>query len=62
MKIFRKLQRQVEIKIRHGMATGKLPVIERNSASEPDLKPGMDRAGETGQRSVQVIFRQGNLR
>jgi hypothetical protein len=31
MKIFRKLHRQVEIKIRHAMATGRLPVVERNS-------------------------------
>jgi len=38
MKITRKLQRQVEIKIRHAMATGKLPVIERNSAADPDPK------------------------
>ena len=44
MKITRKLQRQVEIKIKHGMATGKLPHIERNSTGERESKPGTDSA------------------
>ena len=45
MKISRKKQRQVEIKIRHGLATGSLPVIERNSATESHARPGTDKVG-----------------
>jgi hypothetical protein len=33
MKITRKMQRQVELKIRHAMATGQLPIVERNSTA-----------------------------
>jgi hypothetical protein len=33
MKITRKMQRQVELKIRHAMATGQLPILERNSTT-----------------------------
>jgi hypothetical protein len=33
MKISRKMQRQVEMKIRHAMATGQLPIVERNSTT-----------------------------
>jgi hypothetical protein len=50
MKIFRKLQRQVEIKIQHAMATGKLPWIERNSAAESGSKTGLEKAEGGGIR------------
>ncbi len=33
MKISRKIKLQVEMKIRHGLATGSLPLVERTSAS-----------------------------
>jgi hypothetical protein len=45
MKISRKMQRQVEIKIRHGLATGSLPVIERNSAGGHHARRDADKAG-----------------
>ncbi len=35
MKISRKLQRQVENKIRHAIATGVLPVVERGAGPNP---------------------------
>jgi hypothetical protein len=47
----RKFQRQVEIKIKHGMATGKLPVIERNSTGDREPKPGVDNAEGSGGQS-----------
>ncbi|HEY0256858.1 MAG TPA: hypothetical protein VGC39_05390 [Candidatus Methylacidiphilales bacterium] len=48
MKISRKLQRQVENKIRHAMATGKLHSFERSSAGESDPKLGFDKADGNG--------------
>jgi hypothetical protein len=33
MKISRKIKLHVEMKIRHGLATGSLPVVERSSPS-----------------------------
>ena len=47
----RKLQRQVEIKIKHGMATGKLPHVERSSTGEREAKPGVDTAEGSGGQS-----------
>jgi hypothetical protein len=44
MRISRKMQRQVEIKIRHAMATGQLPVVERNSTTGNYPRPELDRA------------------
>jgi len=44
MKISRKMQRQVEIKIRHAMATGQLPVMERNSTTGHYPRPDLDKA------------------
>ncbi len=48
MKITRKLQRQIEIKIRHGLATGALPVIERNSHPGHHARPEADKHGGAG--------------
>jgi hypothetical protein len=45
MKISRKLQRLVESKIRHGLATGALPVVERNSVSGTHSRPNPEKAG-----------------
>jgi hypothetical protein len=47
MKISRKLQLLVETKIRHGLATGALPVVDRSSATGPITRPGPDKAGGT---------------
>jgi hypothetical protein len=44
MKISRKLQQKVEFKIRHAMATGALPVIQRNSAHGAHARPESDKA------------------
>jgi len=51
MKIFRKMQRQVEMKIRYAMATGKLPCIERSSVGEVDTKLDSDKAAANGSGS-----------
>ena len=45
MKISRKMRLQVEGKIRHGLATSSLPIVERNSATEPHARPGTEKAG-----------------
>ncbi len=45
MKISRKMQRQVEIKIRHGLATGSLPVIERSHAGGQHTRPDAGKGG-----------------
>ena len=45
MKITRKLARQVEIKIRHGMATGALPIVERSSSTGTTARQEPDKAG-----------------
>jgi hypothetical protein len=38
------MQQKVEIKIRHGLATGALPVIERNSGSGHHSRPEAEKA------------------
>lgn len=48
MKISRKLQRQVELKIQHAIATGRLPVIQRSSSHGTDSKHEMDRTDGNG--------------
>jgi hypothetical protein len=48
MKISRKMHRQVELKIRHAMATGTLPVLERGSTGETDPKLELDKADGNG--------------
>jgi hypothetical protein len=45
MKISRKMQLQVEVKIRHGLATSALPIVERNSANGTHTRP-VEKAGE----------------
>ena len=45
MKISRKMQLQVEGKIRHGLATSALPIVERKSTSESHSRPMPDKAG-----------------
>ncbi len=45
MKISRKMRQQVEVKIRHGLATGALPMVERNSASGTHARPEPEKAG-----------------
>ena len=45
MKISRKLQQKVEFKIRHAMATGALPVIQRSSALGQTARPEADKSG-----------------
>ncbi len=39
MKISRKMQLHIEGKIRHGLATSALPIIERNSATGTNARP-----------------------
>jgi hypothetical protein len=48
MKITRKLNRQVELKIRHAMATGKLHIVERHHTTESDHKLGLDKSDGNG--------------
>jgi len=43
MKIFRKLHQQMELKIRHAMATGILPTVQRNSTRDAAQKSGPDK-------------------
>jgi hypothetical protein len=45
MKISRKMRLQVEGKIRHGLATSALPIVERNSATESNARPTPDKSG-----------------
>jgi hypothetical protein len=45
MKISRKLQQKVEFKIRHAMATGALPVIQRSSAHGQHSRSESDKVG-----------------
>jgi len=45
MKISRKMQLQVEGKIRHGLATSALPIVERKSTTESHARPAPDKAG-----------------
>ena len=51
MKISRKMHRQVEAKIRHAMATGHLPLIERSTESGTGQRgePGKAEGNESGQ-------------
>jgi len=51
MKIFRKLHQQMELKIRHAMATGILPIVQRNSTREATPKTGPEKpdGNDTGQ-------------
>ena len=44
MKISRKMQMQVEGKIRHGLATSSLPIVERKSATESHARPAPDKS------------------
>lgn len=44
MKITRKMQRQVELKIRHAMATGQLPIVERNSTAGNHQRQELEKA------------------
>jgi hypothetical protein len=44
MKITRKMQRQVELKIRHAMATGQLPIVERNSLTGSHQRQELEKA------------------
>ena len=48
MKISRKMQRLVEMKIRHAMATGPLPIIERNSTSGTHPRHETDKSEGNG--------------
>jgi hypothetical protein len=45
MKISRKMQHKVEIKIRHAMATGALPVMQRSSEAGAHARPEADKGG-----------------
>jgi hypothetical protein len=45
MKISRKIRQQVEVKIRIGLATSALPMVERNSASGTSARSGQEKAG-----------------
>jgi hypothetical protein len=44
IKVSRKMQRHVELKIRHAMATGILPVVERSSGNGAHSKSGTDKS------------------
>jgi hypothetical protein len=44
IKIFRKMHRQVELKIRHALATGKLHHLERHSGIESHSRSGTGKA------------------
>jgi len=48
MKISRKMHHKVELKIRHAMATGKLHIVERNSAGGTESKSELDKADGNG--------------
>jgi hypothetical protein len=43
VKISRKLHRQVELKIKHAMATGMLPTLVRNSSSGEHARSELDK-------------------
>ena len=45
MKISRKIRQQVEVKIRVGLATSALPIVERNSANGTSARTGQEKAG-----------------
>ena len=47
MKISRKMQLHIEGKIRHGLATSALPIIERNSATGTHARPEPGKSGGT---------------
>ena len=47
IKIFRKMQQKVELKIRHGLATGKLPQVERSPGSVDASRQGIDKIDGT---------------
>ncbi len=47
MKVSRKMRLQVEGKIRHGLATSALPIVERNSTADSHTRPGPEKAGGT---------------
>jgi hypothetical protein len=48
IKIFRKMQRQVEIKIRHAVATGRLHNVEPSSTTGTHPRPELDKADGNG--------------
>jgi hypothetical protein len=48
IKIFRKLQRQVELKIRHAVATGRLHNMERSSNPGTHPQTELDKADGNG--------------
>ena len=43
MKIFRKLHQQMELKIRHAMATGVLPTVQRNTTTGTTQKTELEK-------------------
>lgn len=52
MKVSRKLQVQFEAKIRHAIATGPLPHVERGSTTEAHPKEALDKtAGKSTSQS-----------
>jgi len=48
MKISRRMRMQVEGKIRHGLATSALPMAERTSTAESQVRPSPDKSGGAG--------------
>ncbi|HEX4140490.1 MAG TPA: hypothetical protein VHY09_09100 [Candidatus Methylacidiphilales bacterium] len=47
MKFSRKMRTHVEGKIRHGLTTSALPIVERTSDPGTHARPGPDKAGAT---------------
>jgi len=52
MKVTRKLQQQVEVKIRHAIATGPLPFVERSTTTQAHPKP---ESGKTDKSTTQSL-------
>ena len=48
IKITRKMQRQVETKIRHAVATGRLHIVDRNSNATNHTQSELDKADGNG--------------
>jgi hypothetical protein len=49
MKISRRMRLNVEGKIRHGLATGALPIVERTTTTETPTRPAEKSGPETDQ-------------
>jgi hypothetical protein len=52
IKIFRKMHRQVELKIKHAMATGKLHHVERSLTTGDTSRQGIEKSDGTDSSSA----------